>query len=275
MSESLTGNDVVVTASSEPTVQTTTPTTAESSNQETISTPVVNTGNEAVSTDTATQKPQTNSSVNEDDNSLAKFAKSQGYSDEDITSLSDREKKLLKIASDNQKAYRNNTNAPKVADVAKIINAAPDDADVATKAVSEINQFRYEQKTSKFWGDANRDKEFEPAMVEILNEKSTEFGPKSEYVKNLSNDLDTLYAMAQIKSGKFGSPVDEQAIRQEERDSINRSLAAGAPNAHATTNAASSATPTVTREWIQNEYDPKNAEHQKLVNEFYSGQSSR
>lgn len=256
MSESLTGEPVATPASNEPTGQEQQQPTAESLNQETISTEQ---SQEAVSTGTA-QTQQTNSGATEDDG-LAKFAKSQGYSDEDITSLSDREKKLLKIASDNQKAYRSNQNAPKIADAVKGLTKPADDADDNEKFRNEFNQFRYEQKASSFWTN-DRNKELEPTMVQILNEKKEQFG--DEYARNLSNDLDTLYGMAQIKTGSTSGPiVDEDKIRQEERDSINRQLTSGAPQAHAVTQ--STASTKIDSEWIENTYEPGNPEHVKML----------
>ncbi len=268
MSESLTDDDAVNTGlETQPTGQEEQQhTEAESSNQEAISTEQ---SQEAASTDTATNTK--NGGATEDDNSLAKFAKSQGYTDEDIESLSDREKKLLKIASDNQKAFRNNTNGPKVAETAKELNAAPADADVATKAVSEINQFRYEQKTNEFWSNDKRDKSIEPLMVEILNEKKAALG--KEYAQGLSNDLETLYAMAQIRAGQTSSSsVNEEAIRQEERDSINRKQSASAPDAHAVSQASS--TVKIDSDWVENVYDPSNEEHVKMLQEAMAAQRS-
>ena len=260
MSESLTGEPVATPASNEPTGQEQQQPTAEST-QETISTEQSSqatgkTSQEAVSTDTA--QKQTNSGVAVDDG-LAKFAKSQGI--EDLESLSDRERNLLKIASDNQKAYRSNQKASKIADTVKELTKPAEDADDNEKFRSEFNQFRYEQKTSEFWsGDHN--KELEPTMVQILNEKKEQFG--DEYARNLSNDLDTLYGMAQLKTGSISGPiVDENKIRQEERDSINKQLTSGAPQAHAVTQ--STANTVIDSEWIENTYEPGNAEHEKLL----------
>lgn len=270
MSESLTGEPVATPASNEPTGQEQQQPTAEST-QETISTEQSNQSNEstsqeAVSTDTA--QTQNNSGVAVDDG-LAKFAKSQGI--EDLNSLSDREKNLLKIASDNQKAYRSSQNTPKIADTVKELTKPADDADDNEKFRSEFNQFRYEQKTSSFWADEKRSKELEPTMVQILNEKKEQFG--DEYARNLSNDLETLYGMAQLKTGNTSGPiVDENKIRQEERDSINKQLTSGAPQAHAV--AQSTGTPKIDSDWIENTYEPGNAEHEKMLQEAMAAQRS-
>lgn len=259
MSESLTGEPVATPASNEPTGQEQQQPTAEST-QETISTEQ---SQEAVSTDTA--QTQNNSGVAVDDG-LAKFAKSQGI--ESLEGLSDREKSLLKIASDNQKAYRSSKNAPKISDTVKELTKPADDADEQEKFRSEFNQFRYEQKTSSFWTEG-RNKELEPTMVEILNEKKEQFG--DEYARNLSNDLDTLYGMAQLKTGNTSGPiVDENKIRQEERDSINKQLTSGAPQAHAVTQSPSATK--VDSEWIENTYQPGNPEHVKMLQDAMQAQ---
>jgi len=258
MSESLTGEPVTQPASvPEPTGnEVIVPAPAES-NQETIS---GEQSQEAVSTTTPTNN-QPEGAVNTDD-SLAKFAKSQGINEEEYSSLSDREKKLLKIASDNQKAFRSQ-DSPKLTDVSTSLSEVKPDATDEEKFRGEFNQFRYEQKTSQFWAGDGRDKTLEPIMVEILNEKKA---VDKNYAKALSNDLDTLYDLAQARSGKSsGSSANEEAIRREERESINQRSNAGAPAAHASSSAPTSSK--IDLAWVQNEYDSNNAEHVKLLDE--------
>lgn len=217
---------------------------------------------ESVSDDTAQQSSQQQAGnqtqtqqqdgANQTDDGLAKFAKSQGV--EDISQLSDNELRFLKMAHDNQKAFREKGNQPSISDATKQLGG--------TDVESRLAQLEYEKTTEKFFSE-NRDRSLEPAMVEILNEKKEQYG--KDYAMNLSRDLDALYGLAQVRAGKPSS-VDTEAIRREERESIQRQMSAGAPAAHATQGARSS-TPKITTDWIRNEYDPRNPEHIKMMQE--------
>lgn len=235
---------------------------AESNNQETISREQ---SQEAVSQDNAqTQQTQTqqNGGVSQnDDDGLAKFAKSQGFDPENLT---DGERKALKIAHDNQKAYRNSNNETKVADVSKELNAPKADATEDEKFRSEFRQYKYEQQTDKFWSAEGRDKTLEPAMVEILNEKKEQYG--ADYARTLSQDLPTLYDLARLKSGAgSATTVDTEAIRREERESIRQQSNASAGSAHAVTQSQPGTK--VDMDWLQNTYDPSKPEDVKLLDE--------
>lgn len=200
-----------------------------------------------------TQTQQQGSESTTDDG-LAKFAKSQGF---DLENASDDVKRALKIAHDNQKAFRSNTPSKSVSDATSELGDGSVEAEVA--------QLKYERQTDKFWADENRDRGLESSMVEILNEKAEQYG--KEYAFTLSRDLDTLYGMAQLRNGaKPNANVDVEAIRREERESINRQLQGGAPQAHATQGGQPS-NPQITAEWLTNEYDSRNPEHIKMLQE--------
>lgn len=234
---------------------------AESNNQETISREQ---SQEAVSQDNAptnqTQTQQNGGSQNDDDG-LAKFAKSQGFDPENLT---DGERKALKIAHDNQKAYRNSSNEAKVTDVNKELNTPKADATDDEKFRSEFRQFKYEQQTNQFWSDTAKDKTLEPTMVEILNEKKEQYG--ADYARTLSQDLPTLYDLARLKSGAGSATnVDTEAIRREERESIRQQSNASAGQAHAVTQSQPGTK--VDMDWLQNTYDSSKPEDRKLLDE--------
>lgn len=215
----------------------------------------------SVSDDTANQQQaeqkqtqQNEGGGSKPDDGLANFAKSQNI---DLETASDDVKRLLKVALDNQKAARSNAPSKSIADTTKELGGTDTDARVA--------QLEYERTTDKFWAGEGRDESLEPRMVEILNEKAKEYG--KEYAFNLSRDLDTLYGLAQLKSGATKtSSVDVEAIRREERESINRQMSAGAPQAHASAGGQNQS-PKITTEWIRNEYDPRNPDHIKMMEE--------
>lgn len=203
-----------------------------------------------------TQTQQKEGGENQTDDGLAKFAKSQNI---DLATASDDVKRLLKVALDNQKAARSNTPSKSIVDATEGLGDGSLQAEVA--------QLKYQRTTDQFWSADGRDKSLEPMMVDILNEKAEQYG--KDYAFNLSRDLDTLYGMAQLKNGaQQSSNVDIEAIRREERESINRQMSAGAPSAHATQGTRESTTK-VDADWIRNEYDPRNPEHVKLVDAYY------
>ena len=211
----------------------------------------------SVSDDTAQQnqtQTQQKGSESTTDDGLAKFAKSQGV--EDVSQLSDRELQFLKIAHDNQKAFREKGSQASIADATKNLGG--------TDIESRLAQLESEKATDRFFSDG-RDRSLETKMVEILNEKKEQYG--KEYAMNLSRDLDALYGLAQVRAG--ASSVDAEAIRREERESINRQMSATAPTSHATQGQRQTGGQ-IDENWIRTEYDPRNAEHRVLVDQFYS-----
>lgn len=274
MSESLTGGDVQNTdgLNQEPTGQSVQQQPAESQNQETTSNEQ---SQEAVSDDSSAQNNENKnneSGTQSTDDGLAKFAKSQGI--EDLNDLSEREQKFLKIAHDNQRAARSQSNQLKIADVTNDLNKPKENATEIQKAVQEINQFRYEQKTNQFWsatdndGKKLRDPTIEPEMVKVLNDAKEKHG--ADYARTLSQDLDTLYDLAQLRAGKINPDVAKEEGRREAITSIKQASAAGAPQAHAVTQNSGNGTK-VDADWIRTHYDPSNAEHRELVKNALRG----
>jgi hypothetical protein len=112
-------------------------------------------------------------------------------------------------------------------------------------------------------------------MARILKDKKAELIPligekqAKDYCFNLSRDLNTLYIQAQVESGTYNPQAAIEEARREERDSIKRKLNAAPEGAHAVQTSTNSK-PKITVEWIRNEYNSKNPEHRKMIDEFYS-----
>lgn len=249
----------------EPTTTPAEPVAAEQ-NQEAISNPT-----ETVSESTpAEQTPQPQAEeqkqtpqkaeVETTDDGLAKFAKSQGFDPENLT---DGERRALKLAHDNQKAYRTKANETKVAE-----STAGLGGDVTKDEIQAFQQefrtYQAQRKAESFFKEDGRDDTLAPVMSEILEEKKAAYGP--EYARVLSEDLTLLYDLAQVKRGAKPS-VDAEAIRREERESINQKLTASTTAQHAQTNTLTGGKTKVTAEWIRNEYDPRNPEHLAIMQE--------
>lgn len=253
MSDSLTDDTVQAPASNEPTGQ---------GNEQVVTAEQSQGSQEQVPSDATNQQNNGGSQEQQvPDDSLAKFAKSQGI--DDLSTLSDREQKLLKIASDNQKAYRQQSNQPKITDAASELNKPADDATEVQKLASKVAAFEYANTTNQFWSGDGKDRTLEPTMIQVLNEKKEQFG--KEYAFSLSQDLDTLYAMAQIKSGAVDTTAAIEEGRRQERDSIRQQSSAGAPQSHATQPNTGSAK--INMDWVNSEYDSTNPEHRKALDE--------
>lgn len=238
--------------------------TAEQSNQETNSREQ---SQESVSDDTAHQQTQTHETKTEEqggsttDDGLAKFAKSQGFTD--VAQLSESEQRLLKIAYDNQKAYRNSKNDGKT-----LHESTSNMGNQGLEA--KVEQLEYERKMDKFFApDSGRDRSLEASMVEIVERKAQEYG--NEYAWQLSRDLPSLYAMATLEAQSNQSGVDAEAIRREERASIRKQSTAADTPAHASTGHVAPVT-NVDDAWIENVYDPSNPEHRALADKYFAGQ---
>ncbi len=264
MENSPTGDATVAAASQEPTVQATEAPTSAEQNQETISTQ--ETVSESSTAETQTQEPtgegqeqkqtqETGSEVKTDDG-LAKFARSQGF---DPDNLTDGERRALKIAHDNQKFAR----SQKVAEAKASVEGDQVSRDELAAFQAEFRQYQAQKQAEEFFSQEGRDDSLAPVMSEILEEKKAQYGP--EYARTLSTDLNLLYDLARIKQGAVSNPVDADAIRREERESINQQISAASNSQHAQVNTMSTAPTKITAEWIRNEYDPRNPEHIELM----------
>lgn len=239
---------------------------AESVNQETNTVAPVTTA--SVSDETANPQPQPASEEkqtqpkggeSQTDDGLAKFAKSQGFDPENLT---DGERKALKIAHDNQKAYRSKTVAESKASVSGDVTK-----DELESFRNEFKQYQATRQAEAFFKEEGRDDSLAPVMSEILEEKKTAYGP--EYAKVLAEDLSLLYDLARVRGGGTAQPVDPEQVRQAERESINRQFAAGGSAQHATQSAPTNQV-VVNREWFATTYDPNNDEHRKLADEYFA-----
>ena len=250
MSETTT--EQVVDTSAADNSSTANPTNQSADSQTTEST--TKTSGEATSTASAEQ----NNHAGEDEAALASFAKGQGITD--LSELSDRERSLLKMARDNKSAFdKTKQNQPKLDETSTSLATLGNDATDIQKLTAKVANMEFNTKKNKFF--EGKDASLEPVMAQVLAEKREQYG--DDYARSLLNDLPTLYALAQVQK-----PADTSAAvaaaREEERTSINQSLAAGASDAHATSSAPT-APVKITSEWIKNEYDSTNPEHRAMM----------
>jgi hypothetical protein len=226
----------------------------------------------------STQSKETDSS-DADDDGLAKFAKSQGF---DFESLSDNELKALKLAHENQKAFRSERQEKKQTnDLQKNLKEAtqPNEEELESEspAVAEMRrtqamvaQLESKQRVTDFYLDNPEARDYDKEMGEIVKEEAAKFTNPEEgkaAARYLASDLERLLLLAKARRGTDSSEAIE-AARREERESLRREQEGAGESPAAQTR--SQGTPKVTREWVTNEYDPSNPEHQKMVDEAMS-----
>ncbi len=270
MDNSPTEGSPVVAASQEPTAEATVDTTSAEQSQETISQPEV-AEQEAVSevstADNINEEPagevnqqtQTQKVEAQTDDGLAKFAKSQGFDPENLT---DGERRALKIAHDNQKFARSQKVAESKASVDGDITL-----DEITAFKQEFRQYQAQKQAEQFFAQEGRDDSLAPVMSQILEEKKAAYGP--DYARVLSQDLNLLYDLARVQQGAAAPTVDADAIRREERESINHKIAAGTVGGDAVQTVAKGGA-VVDEQWFATTYDPYNPEHVKLRDEYFA-----
>lgn len=262
-----TGEAPATAASIEPTVEVQEQTTpAESVNQQETN-PAETQPAESVSDEAANQAPtdtegekqtEETGGQSQTDEGLAKFAKSQGFDPENLT---DGERKALKIAHDNQKAYRSKAVAESKASVSGDITK-----DELEQFRSEFKQYQASRQADAFFKEEGRDDALAPVMSQIIEETKENDGP--ELAAKLASNLNLLYDLARVRQGSVDNDAVEQA-RREERESINKKLSASSSEQHASQNSMQSQE-VVNREWFATTYDPNNPEHLKLRDAYFA-----
>jgi hypothetical protein len=208
---------------------------------------------------TSNASAETNKTEDEDGAALAKFAKGQGIND--LSELTERELSLLKMARDNKSAFdKSKQTQPKLDESSKELSKLGEDATVVEQLAAKVQAMEYGENKKAFF--SGKDVTLEPVMAQIV--ATIRDSGDENYARKLVNDLPMLYSLAQIGRGSTDTTAAIEEAKKEERNSMNKSLAAGASDAHATN--SKPATPIkVTSEWIRNEYNPNNPEHRALV----------
>lgn len=178
-------------------------------------------------------------SSSSDDDGLSKFAKSQGI--DSLDDLSERERKLLKTAHDNQKAFRTTKqkNSDELRRTTQEVNTIPaedlnkieDESERReVQRDSEIAQLRAAQTASDFWSQNEEAREYEADMVALIQrEKETRGIAAARY---LAGDLKRVFLLAKAERGSDSDAIAEQA-RREERERLRKQQEGGADNGQA------------------------------------------
>jgi hypothetical protein len=224
---------------------------------------------ESNESDTDSSSSESNDDSSDEDKGLAKFAKSQGI--DDLTDLTEREIKLLKVARDNVREQRKQleeaANQRKVEDEIKDLHQ-PDENDGQDEVLAKrLARLEVKEVTDKFWNENSDDRKYESEMAKLLLKEKEEYGP--EAARLLANNLPRLLREAKASAGAFDSDAARDAGRREERERLRKIQEGGADNSHASQSVSQQKTK-IDADWVENVYQPSNPEHRKLLDEAIS-----
>lgn len=165
-------------------------------------------------------------SSSDDDDGLSKFAKAQGFDPENLT---DGERKALKLAHDNQKAFR--TKAQEDSDALK--DTLVDTEDVSDDELEDLDateawqrkqdsrmaQLEASQKSTDFFSKNPEAKEYEQEMANLIVEEAKNNG--IDAARYLSKDLNRVLVLAKAARGDSTETAKEAGAR-EERERLRR-----------------------------------------------------
>lgn len=208
----------------------------------------------------------------DDDKGLAKFAKAQGI--DDISSLTEREIRLLKVARDNQRSARESKQEDKdalretVEEIYKPGEGPADEDEFERRnriADERFALLEARQQLSDFWRNNEGDEGYEKEMKELLLDELKTRGPDA--ARFLSQDLNRLLVLAKARRGDNSAEAAREAGRREEREELRRKQEAGGEFSQASS--STSGKPKWTREDIDNmsveEYEKNQAEIDELI----------
>ena len=240
--------------------------------------PTENTNESAVESveDTAsevTAEPGSNDSTNAEeepskaDADLKRFAKSQGYKDDELEDLTPREVKALTIARKQVQETRKKLELENKGAVEKAINEIDKESDLSDR---EYFEFRLKQRDMvdnirQYWQENPDDKAYEAEAITILQAEKERYG--DDAMLRLAENMPRLVREAKHNAGAFDPDKLAEKGRKEERERLNKLQSGSADGAHATT----SDTPSkdeVNADWVRNVYDPTNEEHRKKLDNF-------
>lgn len=164
-----------------------------------------------------------------DADGLAKFAKSQGI--EDYENLSDREKRLLKVAHDNQKAFhqKSQEKSDELRGAVDDVHTQDEESD-EDPVLTELAQVRANQRVTDFYLRNPEAVEYDKDMSAIVKAEADKNGVQA--ARYLASNLDNLLILAKAKRGD-AAEMAREAGRKEERESIRKKQAASADSGQA------------------------------------------
>jgi hypothetical protein len=206
-----------------------------------------------------------------DDDGLAKFAKGQGY--DSLDDFSERELELLKRQKKQVDEFRNNKDRIQSKDELREVEdqiykpQVDDDLDDYEKREAardaQIAKLAASQRKRDFFDSIPEAKEYEADMARLIQTEAERNGV--EAARYLASDLRRVYVLARDLHNDDAVRTASETARREERELLRQKQEAGSGSQAASSSQRRS--PKVNNEWVQNEYDPSNPEHRKMVDE--------
>jgi hypothetical protein len=198
----------------------------------------------ALATQEQKDQPQgdADASVPEADDKLKSFAKGLGI--EDISDLSERESKLLKVAKDNQAEFQRK--AQESSELKKAVSSDAQQAitdavnegtvDDAQLALAQVAALKLENSVDKFFNNNPDAKQYEAAMVKEISDRP-EIGSLVLQGQLSVNDL---YAMVRGGDKKIVQEAKTQGGKEALQQLANKQIAKAVPGSATTSSYSSS-----------------------------------
>lgn len=168
----------------------------------------------------ASSSTDDDSSSSSDDDGLNKFAKAQGF---DPDNLTDNERKALKLAHDNQKAFRTKAQEDSDAlkdtlvDTEEVSDEELEDLDPQEawqrKQDSRMAQLEASQTANAFFNRNPEAREFEQDMSDLIVEEAKKNG--IEAARYLAKDLNRVLVLAKAAKGDSTEKAKQDGAREE------------------------------------------------------------
>lgn len=201
------------------------------------------------------------------DADLKRFAKGQGYSDEELETLSPTTIKLLsrqrnKVVEERKQIEKQNRDG-----IEKAVDSVDKKTDMPDR---EYFDFRMKQRdiiddVREYWRSHEDDRQYEAEAVAILQQEKELYGEAA--MIRLAENMPRLIREAKFAAGANDTEKATEQGRKEERERLNK-LQSGAADGISATVTETTSKNEVTMDWIRTEYDPSNKEHREKLDKF-------
>ena len=221
------------------------------------------------STDSSSNDSTTENGEDEQDTvsaDLKRFAKSQGYTDEDLTDLSPREAKALRIAQKQVSETRKKMQAESQEAIEKTVTSVKG-SDMSDRDYFEFRMAQRDMVDNirDYWKDNPDDVAYQAQAIAILEKEKADFG--EDAMLRLAGNMPRLVREAKFSAGAFDTSAATEKGRKEERERLNR-IQQGAADGMDARTTETAKTSEINSDWVKNTYDPSNEEHRKQLDTF-------
>lgn len=205
-----------------------------------------------------------NSGSDDDDDGLAKFAKGQGI--DDISTLTDRERQLLKVARDNQRDFHEKRvkESDEARKAVEEVHQADETDEYDDPVLARVASIEAKADLMDFYQAHPEARDYDAEMGQILLQEAERYGKPAARV--LAQNKERLLREAKSLRGDNDADAAREAGRREERE-ILRKRQEGSADTGAASDRSQTSNSKVTSDWVANEYDPTNPKHIAMLDE--------